>query len=85
MKCILGWNAYLDGVCWVSRVARAIYKDGVLKLLEPIELRDGEEVIVVVERYEDRIRKLRKYRGILGKASEEEIEELLLEAEFERL
>ena len=68
----------------LSKVVRAVYKNGVLKLLEPVELREGEEVFVRLERYEDRVRRLRKYRGILGKASREEIEELLLEAEFER-
>jgi len=56
-----------------------------LKLLEPLDLKEGEEVIVRLETYEDRLRRLRKYRGILGKASKDEIEELLLEAEFEKL
>jgi len=69
----------------MSKVVRAIYKDGVLKLLEPVKLKEGEEVFVRLERYEDRVKRLRKYRGILGKASREEIEELLLEAEFEHL
>jgi len=69
----------------LSKTVKARYERGVLKLLEPVELREGEEVIVRLETYEDRIRRLRKYRGILGKASKEEIEELLLEAEFERL
>jgi len=69
----------------LSRVVRAKYEGGVLKLLEPVDLREGEEVIVRLETYEDRLKRLRKYRGILGKASKEEIEELLLEAEFERL
>jgi len=73
---------------WVqelSKVVRVKYEDGVLKPLEPVDLREGEEVIVRIETYEDRLRRLRKYRGILGKASKEEIEELLLESEFERL
>ncbi len=69
----------------LSKVVRARYEGGVLKLLEPVDLREGEEVIVRLETYEDRLRRLRKYRGILGKASKEEIEELLLEAEFEKL
>ena len=69
----------------MSKVVRARYERGVLKLLEPVDLKEGEEVIVRLETYEDRLRRLRKYRGILGKASKEEIEELLLEAEFERL
>ncbi len=69
----------------MSKAVRAVYKDGVLKLLEPVELEEGEEVLVKLERYEDRVKRLRKYRGVLGKASKEEIEELLLEAKFERL
>ncbi len=69
----------------MSKVVRARYENGVLRLLEPVDLREGEEVIVRLETYEDRLRKLRKYRGIIGKASKEEIEELLLEAEFEKL
>jgi len=69
----------------MSKIVRARYENGVLKLLEPVDLKEGEEVIVRLETYEDRIKKLRKYRGILGKATKEEIEELLLEAEFERL
>jgi len=69
----------------LSKVVRARYENGMLKLLEPVDLREGEEVIVRLETYEDRLRRLRKYRGILGKASKEEIEEMLLEAEFEKL
>ncbi len=64
---------------------KARYENGVLKPLEPLQLKEGEEVFVRLETYEDRLKRLRKYRGILGKASKEEIEELLLEAEFERL
>ncbi len=57
-----------------------------LKPLEPIELREGEErIAVLVSVGEERKRILRRYRGILGKVSEEEIEELLAEAEWEPL
>ena len=69
----------------MSKIVRAVYKDGVLRLLEPVELKEDEEIFMRLERYEDRVKRLRKYRGILGKASREEIKELLLEAEFERL
>ena len=69
----------------MSKVIRAKYENGVLRPLEPVDLREGEELFVRLERYEDRVRRLRKYRGMLGRASREEIEELLLEAEFERL
>ena len=69
----------------MAKTIRAIYVNGVLKPLEEPELREGEEVIVRVERPYERLEKLRKYRGILGKVSKEEIEQLLLEAEFEKL
>ncbi len=69
----------------LARIVGARYEKGVLKLLENVDLREGEEVLIHLERYEDRVRKLRKYRGMLGHASKEEIEELLLEIEFEHL
>ena len=34
----------------MSKVIRVRYEKGVLKPLEPVELRDGEEVIISVER-----------------------------------
>ena len=65
---------------------RVRYERGVLKPLEPIDLQEGEErIAVLVPVGEERKKILRKYRGILGKASEEEIEELLAEAEWEPL
>ncbi len=69
----------------MSKVVRARYEKGVLKLLDEVDLKEGEEVFVRLEKLEDRVKRLRKYRGMLGKASKEEIDELLLEAEFERL
>ncbi|MEB3846530.1 MAG: antitoxin family protein [Desulfurococcales archaeon] len=70
----------------MSRVVRVRYEKGVLRPLEPLELREGEErIVVLVPVGEERKKILRKYRGILGKASEEEIEELLAEAEWEPL
>ena len=52
--------------------------------LEQLDLREGwERIVVLVPVGEERRKILRKYRGILGKASEEEIEELLAEAEWE--
>ncbi len=69
----------------MSRVIRVRYENGVFKPLEPVDLPEGKELIVRIIDVEDRIEKLRRYRGILGRASEKEIEELLLEAEFERL
>ena len=70
----------------LPKAVKVGYEKGVLKPLEPIDLREGEErIAVLVPIGEERKKILRKYRGILGKASEEEIEELLAEAEWEPL
>ncbi len=68
------------------KVVRVRYEKGVLKPLEPLKLKEGEERIVVLIPIEGERRKIiRKYRGILGKASKKEIEELLAEVEWEPL
>jgi len=76
-------------IIWVQGLSKAVkvrYEKGVLKPLEPVDLREGEErIAVLVPVGEERRKILRRYRGILGKASEEEIEELLAEAEWEPL
>ena len=58
-----------------SRAVRVKYEKGVLKPLEPLDLREGEEVRVRVER---RLReRLRDLIGVLGRSSEEELEKYL--------
>ncbi len=70
----------------MSKAIRVRYEKGVLKPLEPVDLREGEErIAVLIPISEERKRIIRKYRGILGKASDKEIEELLAEAEWEPL
>ena len=69
----------------MSRVIRARFEGGVLKLLDRINLRDGEEVLVRVEKPGDRERIIDEYKGFLGEISEEELEELIEEAELEKL
>jgi len=62
----------------LSRVIRARYEDGVLKPLEPVELREGEGVRV---RFERELReRLRDLIGVLGESGEEELERYLEEA-----
>jgi len=62
----------------VSRVVRARYERGVLKLFDEVDLEEGEEVVVSIRR--DIRRVLRKYKGALGKASLEELLRLEEEA-----
>jgi len=62
----------------MSKAIRVRYEKGVLKPLEPIELDEGEEVQVRIERnLRDRLKDL---IGILGKSSEEELERYLEKA-----
>ncbi len=62
----------------MSRIIRVRYEKGVLKPLEPVDLREGEEVKVKIE---ERLReRLKDIIGILGESSEEELERYLEEA-----
>ncbi len=62
----------------MSRVIRVRYERGVLKPLEPIELREGEEVKVRIEK--NLKERLKDLIGVLGESSEEELERYLEEA-----
>jgi len=55
----------------MSKIMRARYENGVLRPLEPVDLEEGEEVLITVRR--DVRKVIRKYRGILGKSSAEEL------------
>ena len=62
----------------MSKIVRVRYERGVLKPLEPVKLREGEEVRV---RIEENVReKLKDLIGVLGESSEEELERYLEEA-----
>ena len=62
----------------MSRVIRVRYEGGVLKPLEPVELREGEEVRVRIE--EDLRERLKDLIGVLGESSEKALERYLEEA-----
>jgi len=51
-------------------IAKAIYEKGVLRLLEDIDLKDCEEVIVIVKKKPE----IDRFVGILGKALAKELE-----------
>ncbi len=65
----------------LSKVIRVKYEDGVLKPLEPVDLQEGEELLVKVVEVEKRRRILRKYRGVLGSVPKELLDRFMLEAE----
>ena len=55
----------------MTKVIRVRYENGVLKPLEPIDLEEGEVVLVTVKR--DVRKVLKKYRGVLGRSSMKEL------------
>ncbi len=63
-----------------TKVLRARYENGVLKPLEPVDLRDGEEVIVFIRRRSVR-EVLNKYVGLFGEAGDEELKQYEEEAQ----
>jgi len=69
------------GCSWMPRVIRVKYENGVLKPLEPLELEEGEEVLITIKR--DMRKILKKYRGILGRSSIKELLELEEEAHIQ--
>lgn len=62
----------------MSKVVRVRYERGVLKPLEPVELREGEEVRVRIEK--NLRERLKDLIGVLGESSEKELERYLGEA-----
>jgi len=66
----------------MARVIRVRYENGVLKPLEPVELREGEELVVIIRRR--RVKEvLSKYVGMFGEASPEELKRYEEEAQMQ--
>jgi predicted DNA-binding antitoxin AbrB/MazE fold protein len=65
----------------LSKVIRVRYEKGVLRPLEPVELKEGEEVLVRVESLRDRRRIVEEFYGKRGPAPKELLDEFMLEAE----
>ncbi len=62
----------------MSRVVKARYEKGVLKPLEKLELKEGEEVRIRIEKsLKERLKDL---IGVLGESSEEDLKRYLEEA-----
>ncbi len=68
----------------MSKVVKARYEKGSLRLLEPVELKEGEEVLVRIDRIEesrDRREVVEKFYGKRDSAPKELLDEFMLEAE----
>ena len=64
----------------MSRIIRVKYEKGVLKPLEPVELREGEELVVFIRKR--RVGEvLKEYVGIFGRADIEELRKYEEEAQ----
>ena len=69
----------------LSKVIRVRYENGVLKPLENVDFGEGEVVLIRIEKPSDRARIVDRFKGFLGEISEDELEELIEEAELEKL
>lgn len=67
----------------MSKIIKAKYERSVLKPLEPIQLMEGEEVLIKIEKLEDRRKIVEKFYGKRGSASKELLDEFMLEAEVQ--
>ena len=65
----------------MSKVVRVRYEKGVLRPLEPLGFREGEELLVKIISVRERVEKLEKYKGVLGPVDEKLLEEAIEEAE----
>jgi len=66
----------------LSKVIRVKYEKGVLKPLEPVELEEGEELIIFIRKR--RVSEvLEKYVGIFGRADVEELKKYEEEAQVQ--
>jgi len=64
----------------MSKIIRVRYENGVLKPLEPVDLEEGEEVVVFIRKR--RVKEvLGRYIGIFGEASVEELRQYEEEAQ----
>jgi len=64
----------------LPRVVRVRYEKGALKPLEPLEFREGEELVIFIRKR--RVSEvLEKYVGIFGKADVEELKKYEEEAQ----
>ena len=61
----------------MSKAIRAKYENSVLKPLEPVDLEEGEEVQIRIER--SLRERLKDLIGILGRSNEDELERYLEE------
>ncbi|RLF04241.1 MAG: hypothetical protein DRJ60_07385 [Thermoprotei archaeon] len=69
----------------MARTIRVRFEGGVLHPLDRVEFREGEELVIRVVSLDERKRLLERYRGFAGRASKEELDELLHEAKWEGL
>lgn len=67
----------------MARIVRVRYEKGVLKPLERLELKEGEEVLIRIERLEERKKLIEELYGKRGPAPKELLDKFMLEAEVQ--
>ena len=71
------------GVLELSKVVKARYEKGALRLLEPVQLEEGEEVLVRIESLDDRKKIVEKFYGKRGSTPKKLLDEFMLEKEVQ--
>lgn len=65
----------------MAKIIRVRYEKGVLKPLEPLRLKEGEEVLIRIEKPGERCKIVEEFYGKRGPAPKELLDEFMIEAE----
>ena len=65
----------------MAKIIRVRYEKGILKPLEPLRLKEGEEVLIRIEKPGERRKIVEEFYGKRGPAPKELLDEFMIEAE----
>ena len=74
-------SKYILGCSWVSKVIRVRYENGVLKPLEPLDLEEGEVLLVLIKKPVGELFGVLKRRN--PRVRPEDVERVIEEVEIE--
>ncbi len=67
----------------LARIVHVRYEKGTLKPLEKLELKEGEEILIQIERLEERRKLIEEFYGKRGSAPKELLNKFMLETEVQ--
>ena len=71
----------------MTKTVRAVYRDGTLRLLEPVDLLEDQEVQITLTTSEEESRRHSQLRDFFGSISHEDAREMMeaIDMEFEQV